>query len=123
MDHLKAVGLGIGIWLVLFAVATAILFTAGSNWISPVMLVLTPILCWLAANAYLKDWKDQQTFLGFHLGVLWVAIGIVLDLTIIVSVLKAGFAFFTPLLFVGYFEIFAVPLIAGYLREHKQPRR
>ncbi|MEM3030404.1 MAG: hypothetical protein QXH27_01600 [Candidatus Micrarchaeia archaeon] len=120
MDHLRAVGLGVLLWLVLFAMASIVMFSPlGAGWITPVMLVLAPILAAIAAKYYLEEYRERQAWIGFCLGIIWLVVSAVLDYIVTVGVFKAA-DFYNLGLLAGYLEIILVPTLVGWWLEGKR---
>ncbi|MFA4871925.1 MAG: hypothetical protein WC610_02605 [Patescibacteria group bacterium] len=105
MNWKKAIGFGILIWLIMFAVVSALLGWYGFLWLRIAVAVVGGIISFILAG-YVKP-KSAVSALSY--GLIWVVAGIILDALITMRFNSAIFS--SKTLWLGYFFILLAPLL------------
>lgn len=109
----KAIGFGIAIWLLMFAIASLAVGIGiyASLWTQLALALIAGILGYVFA-AFLDSYSDSQA-LGY--GVVWAAAGIILDLTVVSLFSLQMFGFWQYWL--GYALLLFAPWVQLQMRQ------
>jgi len=125
LNLLKALGLGILIWIVGFVWGSIVFMTPALKatpmipYVSanpaisfPILLVWIP-LTYLFARVCL--WRSPNpTAEGLRIGIMFAAANFILDLLMLVWLLRAGFGYFVSLtVWLGYLILLIIPWLTG----------
>lgn len=106
MKYVKAIGLGALVWVVMFALVSAVLNLYGAHqWVRIAMGVIAGILSYVAAGWLMIDTRKH----GLFYGILFVVVGVVLDY-IITRQFNADI-FRSKSLWAGYLLVALAPML------------
>ncbi len=106
MDWKKAIGFGVLIWVLMFAIVSAVLNTYQETlWMKTVIILVAGLIAWFLA----KKVKPGSMGSALGYGFVWVIIGLILDYFITMRFNAEIFQLWS--LWAGYGLIFLAPLL------------
>ena len=118
----KAIISAIILYAIIFLVASALLFIKDETIFGSIIIVISSVLTYLISKYfYFKGMKVSNPFKeGFTLGIVLVAIGILIDIPVMVYgfAAQSGWSYFmTWHLIVGYLLALVIPVSAVYKKK------
>lgn len=118
MNLAKALGLGILLYVILFLVATTVMYVLGIPFVGQVLVVATPLFSIPIAYIYLMELPEKQFLESIELGFFWIILSLLLDIGVFVYLFESGWDYFnSPLVWLRYGEFMFFNAIIGGLVE------
>ena len=124
MNWIRAVGYGVLVWFIPFAIAFALFGIHESDrpLFESLMTVTSVVTEVCVALLYFRGAKSAGTQAGLALGLVWMAISIAIDLPIFMAVFRMSLALYVADIAVSYLAIPAITTgIAVALRQGGRP--
>ena len=114
----KALGLGVVLYVILFLIATIVMYVLGIPYLGQVMIFATPLFSIPLAYIYLMEVPEKQLLFSLELGFLWAILTAFLDIPVYVYMFNVGWGYFNAAtVWAVYGEIIFFNLIIGGLVE------
>lgn len=111
---------GFALWFIGYVAGFILFFIVPKDYIG---WVITPFATLLTVWVIFKKIKRPELLCYFGLGLVWTVIAVVMDYVFIITLLRTGFSYYKPDVFLYYILTFTLPLIIGYWKfTHKAPK-
>lgn len=121
MDLAKALGFGVVLYIILFLVATTVMFMLGIPYVGQVLVFATPLFSIPMSYIYLREFSEKQFMESLELGFFWIILSALLDMGVFVYLFELGWNYFnSPLVWIRYGEFIFFNSIIGALVEGTQ---
>ena len=118
LNFTKALGLGIVLYVILFLIATIVMYVLGIPHLGQVMVFATPLFSIPLAYIYLRETPEKQFLESLGLGFFWAILTAFLDILVYVYMFGVGWGYFNSVtVWAIYGEIIFFNLIIGSLIE------
>ncbi len=123
MNLAKALGLGILLYVILFLVATTVMYALGIPFVGQVLVVAAPLFSIPIVYIYLMGFSEKQFLESIELGFFWIILSLLLDMGVFVYLFESGWDYFnSPLVWLRYGELIFFNAIIGGLVEGTQEK-